>query len=80
MKQIKYYKKVLEAVASKSSCNRAMVGAIIVKDKSIISTGFNGAPRGLSHCHKVNHYLKDGHCRNVLHAEVNAKDEKNTVH
>lgn len=45
-----YFHKVCEAVASKSSCLSRKVGAILVIDNSIISTGYNGPPRGIPHC------------------------------
>ena len=45
-----YFMKITHLVAERSTCMRRRVGAIIVKDKRIISTGYNGAPRGLMHC------------------------------
>jgi dCMP deaminase len=45
-----YFMKIAHLVAERSTCIRRRVGAIIVKDKRIISTGYNGAPRGLRHC------------------------------
>ncbi|UCF07048.1 MAG: cytidine/deoxycytidylate deaminase family protein [bacterium] len=45
-----YFMKITRLVAERSTCLRRKVGAIIVKDKRIISTGYNGAPRGLAHC------------------------------
>jgi dCMP deaminase len=45
--------KIAHLVAERSTCTRRRVGAIIVKDKRIISTGYNGAPRGLKHCLEV---------------------------
>lgn len=69
--QTEYYYKILQSVCLRSTCNRAMVGAIIVKDKNIISTGYNGAPRGIKHCNNQ-HLMKDNHCIKTTHAEVNA--------
>ncbi|MGB5617311.1 MAG: cytidine deaminase, partial [Desulfobacterales bacterium] len=40
-------------VAQRSTCTRRAVGAIIVKDKRILSTGYNGAPSGIRHCLEV---------------------------
>lgn len=48
-----YFMKIAHLVAERSTCLRRRVGAIIVKDKRIISTGYNGAPRGLLHCLEV---------------------------
>ena len=45
--------KITHLVAERSTCMRRRVGATIVKDKQIISTGYNGAPKGLSHCLEV---------------------------
>lgn len=53
--QTMYYMEILKAVASRSTCDRKKVGAIIVRNKSIISTGYNGAPRGIKHCSEQGH-------------------------
>lgn len=59
-------------VATRATCDRRHVGAVIVKDKIIISTGYNGAPRGLAHCDDEDHEMSDGHCIRTVHAEANA--------
>lgn len=46
----KYYYGICQAVASNSKCRSRHVGAILVRDKSIISTGYNGPPAGVPHC------------------------------
>jgi len=46
----KYFHDICVTVASKSPCLSRKIGAILVRDKSIISTGFNGPPRGIPHC------------------------------
>jgi len=71
-KQILYYKNILGAVSSRASCNRAIVGAILVRNRSIISTGYNGSPRGLQHCDDIGHLISNNHCVRTIHAEVNA--------
>lgn len=48
-----YFMKIAHLVAERSTCMRRRVGAIIVTDKRIVSTGYNGAPRGLHHCLEV---------------------------
>lgn len=48
-----YFMKITHLVAQRSTCMRRMVGAIIVKDKKIVSTGYNGAPKGLKHCLEI---------------------------
>ena len=45
-----YFHGICEAVASKSSCLSRKIGAILVRDRSIVSTGFNGPSRGIPHC------------------------------
>lgn len=45
-----YFMQMAQVVASRSTCLRRQVGAVIVKDKQILSTGYNGSPTGLSHC------------------------------
>lgn len=71
---------ITELVAQRSTCTRRYVGAILVKDKRIISTGYNGAPSGISHCLDVGclreqQGIPSGErhelCRG-LHAEQNA--------
>ena len=57
-----YFLKFAEIVGSRSTCDRAHVGAVITKGKVILSTGYNGAPRGLPHCDDVGHEIVDGHC------------------
>ncbi len=75
-----YFMNMAHVVASRSTCLRRKVGAILVKDKHILSTGYNGAPKGLKHCEDVGClrqqlHVKSGErhelCRG-LHAEQNA--------
>jgi dCMP deaminase len=67
-----YFMGITFAVSRRSTCDRARVGAIIVKDQSILTTGYNGSPSGLPHCDDVGHLMVDGHCVRTLHAEQNA--------
>lgn len=79
--KINYYLDIAEAVSKRSTCLRKHFGAIIVKDDSIVSTGYNGAPRGRKNCCDLNYCLRDelkiprGEryelCRSI-HAEANA--------
>jgi len=48
----KYFHEVCIAVGKNTKCFSRQIGAIIVKDKSIISTGYNGPPRGVPHCNE----------------------------
>ena len=45
-----YFLLIAKVVASRSTCLRRQVGAVLVKDRQILSTGYNGAPKGVSHC------------------------------
>jgi dCMP deaminase len=67
-----YFMDITFQVARRSTCDRARVGAVIVKDKRILTTGYNGAPAGLPHCDEVGHLIIAGHCVRTLHAEQNA--------
>jgi dCMP deaminase len=71
---------ITKVVATRSTCLRRHVGAILVKDKRILATGYNGAPAGLRHCGEVGCLRQDASipsgtrhelCRG-LHAEQNA--------
>jgi dCMP deaminase len=76
-----YFMNIAKMVAERSTCSRAKIGAVIVKEKNILATGYNGAPAGLPHC------LEDGclvyvsknpdgeeeeNCFRTIHAEINA--------
>jgi len=67
-----YFMNIAREVASRSTCHRKMVGAVIVLDKSILSTGYNGSLRGLPHCDEIGHEMENGHCVRTIHAESNA--------
>jgi dCMP deaminase len=67
-----YFTKIAFTVAERSTCDRAHVGAVVVRDRRILTTGYNGAPAGLPHCDEIGHLIIDGHCVRTLHAEQNA--------
>jgi dCMP deaminase len=64
--------KIAYAVSERSTCDRALVGCVLVLDKRILTTGFNGSPAGQDHCDEVGHLMVDGHCVRTIHAETNA--------
>jgi len=68
----RYFMDIAEKVATRATCDRKHVGAVIVSDKTILSTGYNGSIRGAPHCDDVGHMMEDGHCIRTVHAEVNA--------
>ncbi|MBT9139663.1 MAG: tRNA-specific adenosine deaminase [Dehalococcoidia bacterium] len=75
-----YFMEITRVVASRSTCLRRKVGATIIKDKRILTTGYNGAPKGLTHCQEIGCIREEKKvpsgerhelCR-ALHAEQNA--------
>ena len=63
---------IAHEAATRSTCDRKNVGAVIVREKTILSTGYNGSIRGMSHCDEVGHEMENGHCVGTIHAEANA--------
>jgi dCMP deaminase len=76
-----YFLTITRNVAERSTCTRAKVGAVIVRDKNILATGYNGAPAGLPHCLDVGCLVYtsrtpsgelEENCFRTIHAEINA--------
>lgn len=69
-----YFMQIADIVASRGSCERLQVGCVIVRDKRILVTGYNGAAKGAEHCTDpgVGCLMVDGHCQRAVHAETNA--------
>jgi len=67
-----YFMNVARVVAIRATCDRKHVGAVLVRDRTILSTGYNGSIRGLPHCSEVGHMMEEGHCVRTVHAEANA--------
>lgn len=68
-----YFMAVARIVATRSTCDRLRAGAVLVNNKRIISTGYNGSPPGLPHCDgEEGHLMEEGHCVRTVHAEHNA--------
>ena len=64
---------IAQVVASRSTCPRKFVGAVIVRDRTILSTGYNGSIRGMPHCTDAGgHMMENDHCVATIHAEANA--------
>jgi dCMP deaminase len=68
----RYFMSIARQVATRSTCDRKHVGAVIVRDRTILSTGYNGSIRGMPHCDDVGHQIEGGHCIATVHAEANA--------
>lgn len=62
--------KLAELASTRGTCSKQQVGVCLVKNDSVISLAYNGAPSGLSHCTDENH-LTD-HCNLALHSELNS--------
>ena len=68
-----YFMKIAHIVASRSTCTKRKVGAVIVKDKHIVSTGYNNPSCGLENCDVSGCQLNsEGKCVKAVHAEINA--------
>ncbi|WP_430626492.1 deoxycytidylate deaminase [Sulfobacillus thermotolerans] len=67
-----YFGTLSEFVATRSTCPRRAVGAVLVRDHRVIATGYNGAPSGEPHCLDVGCLIENNHCVRTIHAELNA--------
>lgn len=76
-----YFMTITRQVAERSTCKRAKVGAVIVRDRNIVATGYNGSPAGLPHCTEVGCLIyssrtpsgeNEENCYRTIHAEINA--------
>jgi dCMP deaminase len=76
-----YFMRIAMIVAERATCTRARIGAVIVKDKNIIATGYNGSPAGHPHCSEVGCLVyvsrdpdgeEEENCFRTIHAEINA--------
>ena len=65
------FMEIARTIAKRSTCTRKSVGAVLVKDNRIISTGYNGAPSGVEHCLRDVNCFSDKSCNRVIHAEAN---------
>ena len=67
-----YFMDIAKQVSTRATCTRKSVGAVIVRDKIILSTGYNGSIAGGLHCTDVGCMMEDGHCVRTVHSEANA--------
>ena len=63
---------IARTVATRATCPRAMVGCVLVRSHRILTTGYNGAPRGVAHCTEVGCTVVNDHCLRATHAEANS--------
>ncbi len=67
-----YFLEIARTVATRATCPRASVGAVLTRDHRILTTGYNGAPRGVAHCTDAGCIMVHEHCQRATHAEANA--------
>ncbi len=67
-----YFLKVAMLVSERATCPRMHVGCVLVKDKQILATGYNGSIPGDAHCEDDGCIIVDNHCVRTNHAEINA--------
>lgn len=67
-----HFMSIARTVAERATCDRKHVGSLVTVDGIIVSTGYNGSPRGMDHCDVVGHEMEEGHCVRTVHAEMNA--------
>ncbi|MCH8274961.1 MAG: dCMP deaminase family protein [Armatimonadetes bacterium] len=66
-----YFMEIAKTVSTRATCRRRSVGAVIVRDRRILTTGYNGAPRGVPHCEEYGCDITE-RCQLAAHAEQNA--------
>ncbi len=67
-----YFMTLAQHASTRATCDRLHVGCVLVHDRDVIATGYNGSVSGMPHCDDVGHDLQDGHCVATVHAEMNA--------
>ena len=67
-----YFMQIAQMVATRATCPRKSVGCVLVRDRMILSSGYNGSIRGMPHCTDVGCVMENDHCASVIHAELNA--------
>lgn len=70
-----YFMSMAGLVSTRATCPRKSVGTVIVKDKRVISAGYNGSPSGEPHCIDVGCYMENSHCVRVTHSEANSIED-----
>lgn len=67
-----YFMRIASVVSSSATCPRKQVGAVIVRNRRILVTGYNGSISGQPHCTEKGCLMVDGHCERTIHSEANA--------
>lgn len=67
-----YFMGFARAASHRGTCDRKHVGAVVVVNRQVVATGYNGSVRGMPHCDDAGHDMEAGHCVRTIHAEMNA--------
>ncbi len=67
-----YFLKLAMLASERATCPRMHCGCVLVKDKNVISTGYNGSIPGDDHCEEIGCLVVENHCIRTVHAEMNA--------
>lgn len=67
-----YFMRLAHLTKERSTCNRRAVGCVLVRDRRILTTGYNGSLPDAPHCTDVGCLMHEGHCVRTVHAEANA--------
>jgi dCMP deaminase len=67
-----YFMRMALLASERATCERLKVGSVIVKNKNVLSTGYNGSASGEAHCLDVGCLIRDEHCIRTIHSEQNA--------
>ncbi len=67
-----YFLKLAMLASERATCPRMHCGCVLVKNKNVIATGYNGSIPGDAHCEEIGCLMVDNHCVRTVHAEINA--------
>ena len=67
-----YFLKLAMLASERATCPRMHCGCVLVKNKNVVATGYNGSIPGDAHCEEAGCLLVDNHCVRTVHAEMNA--------
>jgi dCMP deaminase len=67
-----YFMRMALLASERATCERLKVGSVIVKEKNVLATGYNGSASGETHCIDDGCLMRDGHCIRTIHSEQNA--------
>lgn len=68
----RYFLDLARSVSTRATCPRRSVGCVLVRDRQVLATGYNGSMSGAAHCTEAGCLMVDEHCARTIHAEANA--------